>query len=60
MTFFSLFLLNFLKYLEITLIFLENFTVIEGERHEIKASLAAILPFLEILTPFDIIFLLYV
>jgi len=55
-----LFSLDFLKYLEITLIFLGDFTGIEGERHEIKASLATILFFLEILTLFDITFSLYV
>jgi len=46
-------LLDFLKYLEISLIFLGDFTRIGGERHEIKASLAATLPSLEILALFD-------
>ena len=50
---FSLFLLDFLKYLEITLISLEDLARIKEERFEIKASLAMSLSFLEIFTLLD-------
>ena len=49
----SLFLLNFLKYLEITLISLGDLAGIEGGRFEIEAGLATFLPFLEIFLLLD-------
>ena len=51
--FFPLFSLDFLKYLEMVLISLGDFTGIRGERLEIEAGLAATLPFLEVLAPFN-------
>jgi len=49
----SLFLLNFLKYLEITLISLGDLAGIGGGRFEIEAGLATFLPFLEIFPLLD-------
>ena len=48
-----MFLLNFLKYLEITLISLGDFAGIRGGRLKIKASLAAALSFLKMLASFN-------